>query len=105
MAANNSRIANEGEVDVEFITEEGHCEMMVMQIAEVNKTLGSFSYMTNMGFRVVFDRDEETGVDMSRMEHKRTGRTTRLRREKNVWVLDAYAKDGEIISVPFVRQP
>ena len=105
IAANNGRIANEGEVDFEFITEEGHYEMMVMQIAEVNKALGSVSYMTDMGYRVIFDRDEKTGVDMSRMEHKATGRTTRFRREKNIWVLDAYAKDGEIISEPFVRQP
>ena len=74
-------------------------------VAEVNKALGSVSYMTDMGYRVIFDRDEKTGVDMSRMEHKATGRTTRFRREKNIWVLDAYAKDGEIISEPFVRQP
>ena len=79
--------------------------MMVMHTAEVNKAPGSVSYMTDMGFRVIFDRDEKTGVDMSRMEHKATGRTTRFRREKNIWVLDAYAKDGEIISEPFVRQP
>ena len=105
VAANNGRIANEGEVDFDFITEEGHAEMMVMQIAEVNKALGSVSYMVGPGFKIVFDRDEKTGVDMSRMEHKRTGRTTRFRREKNIWVLDAYAKDGEIVSEPFVRQP
>ena len=76
-------------MDFEFITEEGHYEMMVVQIAEVNKALGSVSYMTDMGFRVIFGRDEKTGVDM-----KTTGRTTRFRREKNIWVLDAYAKEG-----------
>ena len=106
VAANNGRIPNEGEVDFEFTTDDGHYEFLVMQIAEVNKALGSVSYMVDTGFRVVFDRDEETGVDLSMMVHKATGRATRFRREKNIWVLDAYVQNGDVIAnESFVRQP
>ena len=80
-----------------------------MQIAEVNKALGSVSYMVDRDFRVVFDKDKLTGKDLSMMVHKPTGRTTRFRRDRNVWVLDAYCQDGNIVSVPaetdFGRQP
>ena len=109
VAANNGRIPNEGEVDFEFLTEQGQPEFLVMQIAEVNKALGSVSYMVDRDFRVVFDKDKLTGKDLSMMVHKPTGRTTRFRSDRNVWVLDAYCQDGNIVSVPagtdFGRQP
>ena len=90
VAANNGRIPNEGEVDFEFYTSEGHMEMLCMQIAEVNKTLGSVSYLVDRGYKIVFDKCERTGRDLSSMVHKKTGVATRFRRERNVWVLDAY---------------
>ena len=73
--------------------------MLVMQIAEVNKALGSVSYMIDQGFKVVFDKDLETGKDLSVMIHKASGRVTRFRRDRNVWVLDAYVNDeGDVVS-------
>ena len=109
VAANNGRIPKKGEVEFDFETEDGQPEMLVMQIAEVNKALGSVSYMVDHEFKVVFDKDEATGTDLSMMIHKPTGRTTRFRREKNVWILDAYVQDGRVVSVPadtsFPRQP
>ena len=99
IAANNGKIPNEGEVELNFTTEGGHYEMLVMQIAEVNKALGSVSYMIDQGFKVIFDKDLETGKDLSVMIHKATGRTTRFRRDRNVWVLDAYVNgDGDVTS-------
>ena len=95
IAANNGRIPNEGEVDFAFSTEEGHTEMLTMQIAEVNKALGSVSYLVDKGYRVTFDKCLRTGNDLSMMLNKKTNVTTRFRREKNVWVLDAYLPDGE----------
>ena len=93
-------------MDFQFTTSEGHYEFMVMQIAEVNEALGSVSYMVDANFRVVFGRDEKTGVDLSMMVHKPTGRATRFRREKNIWVLDAYMQDGDLIAnESFARQP
>ena len=71
-----------------------------MQIAEVNKALGSVSYMVDRGFKVVFDKDPDTGVDLSMMVHKETGQATRFRRDKTVWVLDAYCQDGSIVCNP-----
>ena len=63
-----------GEVDFEFIKPDGHQEKMVLQIAEVNKALGSASYLVD---------------NLSFMIHEPSGRSTRSRRDRNVWVLDA----------------
>ena len=61
-----------------------------MQIAEVNKALGSISYMVDKGYKVIFDKCDKTGRDISMMVHKQTGVATRFRRERNIWVLDAF---------------
>ena len=66
-----------------------------MQIAEVNKALGSVAYFVDRRYRVVFDQDEVTGDDVSMMTFKPTGKTTKFRRERNIWILDAYTKRPE----------
>ena len=88
LAANNGRIANEGECDFKFQTVEGNKQNLTFQIAEVNKALGAVSYLVDDGYRVIFDKDEKTGHDLSMMIHKKTGVTSRFRRERNVWILD-----------------
>ena len=90
VAANNGRIPNEGEVDLKFSTTEGNEETFVVQIAEVNKALGSVSYLVDQGYRVTFDKDLKTGKDVSFMLNKKTGVTSRFRRERNIWILDAF---------------
>ena len=55
----------------------------------MNKALGSISYLVDNGYRIVFDKDEKTGKDMSMMYHKESKAAARFRRVKNVWVLDA----------------
>ena len=78
---------------------------MVFQIAEVNKALGSISYLVDHGYSVVFDQDLATGKDISRMIHKASGRTTRFRRERNVWVLDVIVEEEpENTDGPFHRR-
>ena len=67
---------------------------MTFQIAAVNKALGAVSYLVDTKYRVVFDQDDE-GRDQSYMKHKPTGRVTRFRRERNVWILDAFTKVDE----------
>ena len=89
VAAGNERIKNEGEVTFDFESLEGHVESFVFQIAEVNKALGSGAYMVDRAFRVVYDKDMDTGEDLSYMIHKPTKKVFRFRREKNVWILDA----------------
>ena len=104
VAANNGRIPNEGEIDFQFMTTEGHTEQMIFQIAEVNKALGSISYMVDNGYKVVFDKDEATGKDLSFMMHKKCKRVARFRRERNVWILDAMIELGEDTEESFHRQ-
>ena len=89
VAAGNERIPNEGEINFDFESQEGHKETFVFQIAAVNKALGSVAYVVDRAFRVVYDKNMETGEDMSYMVHKPTKKTFRFRRERNVWILDA----------------
>ena len=89
LAANNARIKNEGECDFPFTADDGQDASFVMQIAEVNKALCAISYMVDHSYRVVSDRDDKTGVDLSHMCNKVTGKSLKLRRDRNVWVLDA----------------
>lgn len=92
VAANSGKIANEGEFDFQFETSEGNMEELIMQVAEVNKALGSISYLVDRGYRVVFDKDMVSGRDLSRMYCKRNGVTSMFRRERNIWILDAYVR-------------
>ena len=96
MAANDGRIRNDGEADLRFQTVEGHCECLTFQIAEVNKALGAVSHLVDMGYKVVFDKDMATGKDLSMMMNKKTNVTSRFRRERNVWVLDAYINIADV---------
>ena len=94
VAANDGRIPNEGEYDSNFSTVEGQEQCLTFQIAEVNKALCAVSNLVDNGFRVVFDKNMKTNQDTSHMLHKETGVTTRYRRTRNVWVLDAFV-DGD----------
>ena len=108
VAANNGRIPNESECDLSFQTTEGDDEELTMQIAEVNKALGSVSYLVDRGYRVVFDKCMVTGRDMSFMYKKDTKRSAIFRRERNIWVLDTYVlvhgSPTEDSSTGFTRQ-
>lgn len=94
VVANNGRIANEGEADFEFQTQDGKPLSWLFQIAEVNKTL-AVSALVDAGNKVVFDKDDRTGLDISFITHKETGSSIRMRRERNVWVIDAYVDDDD----------
>ena len=61
VTANDGVIYNEGEYDFKFQTTEGNEEMVTMQIAQVNKALGSVAYFVDRGYQVVFDKDMNTG--------------------------------------------
>ena len=103
VAANNGRIANEGEADFAFRTTEGNDLEWTFQVAEVNKALASVSALVDANCRATFDRDEVTKADISFIYNKTTGVSTKLRRERNVWVLDAWidVKDPDEL---FARQ-
>ena len=38
---------------------------------------------------MIFDKDANTGKDVSRMIHKFPGWISEFRRQKNIWILDA----------------
>ena len=90
MAANNGRIKNEGETDFQFRTGGGHEEEWTFQVADVNKALAAVADRVDAGYRVIFDRDEATGADISHMIHKASGKVIRSIRNGNVWTIDAY---------------
>ena len=50
----------------------------------------------------MFDKDDKTGLDISFITNKATGKSVKMRRERNVWVIDAFVEED--ISLDFVRQ-
>ena len=95
VTASANRIPNEGETDLKFFTSEGKDLNWLFQVAEVNKVLASVSYLVDGNHRVVFDKDERTGQDLSCIINKATGEEVKMRRDNNVWVIDAYVDEDE----------
>ena len=89
-------------MDFKFHTEEKTSLSWTFQIAEVNKALAAVSTLVDDRHRVIFDQDDVTGADCSFIIDKRTGQSTKMRRENNVWMVDAYV--DEDISLDFARQ-
>ena len=105
VAANGARIPNEGEAMFPFRTREGQPFSWLFQVAEVNKILASVSALVDSGHRVTFENDEDTGVDCSFITHKETGESIRMRRDNNVWVIDAYVdEEGMDIQMSSIDQ-
>ena len=88
VSATDHRIPNVGEVDLEFMTEEGHQDKILFQVADVNKPFMSISDRIDNGCRVVFDQDDQTGEDLTHIFNKKTKKKMRLKRIGKVWVLD-----------------
>ena len=68
--------------------------------------LASVSSMVDAGHRVIFDKDDKTGLDISFIVNKKTGVSTKMRREKNVWVVDAWIEEEDPVHTDagFARQ-
>ena len=90
VTACDGKIPNEGEVDFPFQTKEGGKHSWTFQVANVNKVLASVSALVDAGHRVIFDRCDKTGVDLSFIVHKKSGESIRMKRERNVWTVDTY---------------
>ena len=84
VAASGTRIPNMGQQTVRFLTQNGTWAQWVFQVAAVNKPLVSVSKLIDDGWRVVFDEEA------SYLKHKRTGNTINIRRERGVFVVDAF---------------
>ena len=86
VAASGTRIPNLGQQVVTFLTESGTWATWTFQVAAVNKPLVSVSKLVDDGYRVVFD-DEA-----SYCWHKKSGRRIAIKRERGVFVVDAYVE-------------
>ena len=84
VAANGSKIANCGQTVVEFMSGEGTWAKLIFQIAAINKPLVSVAKLVEDGYRVVFDEEE------SHIIHKKTKQVIIVRKERGVFVIDAY---------------
>ena len=93
VSASSARIRNEGECDFHFTTKDGHKENYTFQIAEVNKALCAVSYLVDQHNQVIFDKDDVTGLDISRIINKKTGKIIQMTRERNVWTIDAFIEE------------
>ena len=84
VAADGTRIPNLGQQLVRFMTLDGTwCEVM-FQVAGIHKPLVSVSKLIEAGYRVVFDTDN------SYIIHKKTKQIIKMRKERGVFVVDAY---------------
>ena len=104
VSATDHRIPNVGEIKLEFRTDDGVDDSIVFQVADVNKPLMSLSDRVDKNYRIVFDRDDETGDDLSNIFNKKTKEKMKLRRVGKVWVLpctvakDFIAEDSSVFS-------
>ena len=84
VAADGTRIPNVGQQLVKFMTVDGTwCELM-FQLAAINKPLVSVSKLIEQGYKVIFDEDK------SYIIHKKSKKIIKMRKEKGVFVVDAY---------------
>ena len=84
IAANGHRIANMGQQTINFWTRDGVKSSLTFQVAKVNKPLCSVSKLIDDNFRIVFDRSGSYIMD------KATGEVMRIKRERGVFVLEAF---------------
>ena len=89
-AANGTKIRNLGEKTIQGVTSDWDQVVMTMQVAEVNKTLGSVWRMCEAGNTVNFEKGNSYIVD------KRTGHKTMIRENNGSYEFDIWIKsDGQ----------
>ena len=104
MSTSSARIRNECERDFHFTTKDGQKENYTFQIAEVNKSLCAVSYLVHRHNQVIFDQDEATGLDISRIINKKAGKIIQMTKERNVWTIDAHIEEDPDEASDFGRR-
>jgi hypothetical protein len=84
VAADGTRIPNVGQQLVKFMTLDGTWTELLFQIAAINKPLVSVSKLNEAGYKVVFDENN------SYIMNKKTKKVIKMKKEKGVFVIDAY---------------
>ena len=70
----------------------------------MNKALCAVSYLADQHNQDFFDEDDVTGLDISRIAHKKTGKIIQMSRERNVWTIDAFIDEEPNQDDDFGRQ-
>ena len=97
MAAGGEKIKNTGQKRIMILTKEKQLRWITVQIAKVKKTLGSVSKSNDHGFDVLYSSKG------SYMKDEKTQEKTALRRERGVFVLDAWVVPFEMSKTGFVK--
>ena len=84
VAADGTRIPNVGQQLVKFMTLDGTWTEFLFQIAAINKPPVSVSKLNEAGYKVVFDENN------SYIMNKKTKKVIKMKKEKGVFVIDAY---------------
>ena len=92
VAANNARMPNQGQSRLKFMSSEGTVASILFQIAAINKPLVSVSKLIDEGHEVIFRQAE------SFILHKESGKNILLKRERGVFIIDAFASPTEDFS-------
>ena len=71
---------------VQFMSGDGTWAKLAFQLAAINKPLVSVSKLIDDGWRVVFDKD------LSYLLHKESKKVIRMKRERGVFVVDAWVQ-------------
>ena len=87
VAADGARIPNLGQYLVKFLTPEGIWATWTFQVAGINKPLVSVSKLIDDHYTVVFDKTK------SFIKNKITGEVIMMKRERGVFVVDAYVDE------------
>ena len=96
-AANGTGIKNLGQVDVPFVTAEGHKCRIPFQVAEVEQPLMSAAHLTSAGNIV------QLGDTDGHVINVRTGRSIALERRGNIYYMKMFIADAAS-PLPFGRQ-
>ena len=94
ISAGGGRLPSIGQRTIKFMTGEGTWASIIFQVAGINKPLLSVSKLIDEGWRVVLD---EEGCYML---HKRSKKTIVMKRERGVFVIDAFVEPASGFSRP-----
>ena len=102
-AANGTVIKNYGQRIITGQNESGHNVSLPIQVADVNKVLGSAREMIGAGNKIVLERDQH-GKNVSYMEHKPTGQITTINEVNGTFQFKIIIPKGEGNCVQEVKE-
>ena len=98
IAANGAKLPNLGQMVVAFENGVGTAGRILFQVAAITKPLVSVSKLIDDGHQVVFYEKA------SYIIHKATGRKMLLKRERGVFIVDAFIEPKKSAGKDFSRQ-